>query len=163
MANNKVHITPELKSDLRKYMQNFSSGMTRFVADEMKDESEDTIDEFYADYEPKMYERHYYNLRNNMFDRFYYNPHSSLYKGGIEINNKLDAIYTTSTEIIFNLVLRGNHGGNIPGGRQIAPMRPSPMELLYNKRTEIMRNINNYEDYGYYLANKGSYSTIRTK
>lgn len=159
MSNSKVDV-----SGLKDYLEKYSKEVGRITAASIRDELTDTafyaIVQFYEDYSPKSYHRHFYNFLEKSFRKYYSNAHGNIFRGGVEFTPQLmDDIYQSSkgyssaqvTEQVFDTVYAGFHGvastqiypGDSP--RYIPPvMRPSPMELIMEKRDEIEDNLDKY-------------------
>lgn len=162
MAKNKVHIDNDLIHDLKKYSSSVCTSLAAQVRDEMYKEASFAIEEFYNDYEPLYYKRHYNNFRKNSFTKYYKNPHNSVVRGGIELTlDSMDDLYRANTEYVFNIVYLGFHGNvnmfshninNIP-----PVMNPSPLDILLNKREFLIENINDYKDEAINKARKQQY------
>lgn len=165
MAKNKVHIDNDLIQDLKTYSSSICTALAAQVRDEMYKEAQFAIEEFYNDYDPLYYKRHYYNFRKNSFIKYYKNPHNSIVRGGIELTPyNMDDIYRAEKEYVFNLVYLGYHGHvqsfpheifNIP-----PRTKPSPYDILLRKRRNLIRNISDYENKAIDKANKKTYKTL---
>lgn len=151
-------------SNLKEYLEKYSKEIGRITAAGIRDELTETafyaIVQFYEDYSPKSYQRHYYNFLEKSFRKYYSNAHGNIFRGGVEFTPQLmDDIYQSSksytsaqvTEQVFDTVYAGFHGvastqiyaGDAP--RYIPPvMKPSPMELVVTKRDEIEANLDKY-------------------
>lgn len=164
MANNKTKVTinEALRKDLKTYGARFSAGMASRIAEELNIEAVFAISEFYRDYEPKHYERHYYNFIGKTSREYYRNPHNTMVRGGVELNPEwMDDLYRDSTEEVFDLVLHGFHGAPL-GKNNIPVMSPTPLDIIEAKRDEIVSNIESYRKYGEKWANTGShYETLQ--
>lgn len=160
MANNSVNA-----SDLKEYLEKYSKEVGRITAASIRDELTETafnaIVQFYEDYSPKSYQRHYYNFLEKSFRKYYSNAHGNIYRGGVEFTPQLmDDIYQSSngysstqvTEQVFDTVYAGFHG---VASTQIYPqgyeprviphvMSPSPMEIIEKRRDEIVDNLQDY-------------------
>lgn len=151
MIKNKIHIDNDLIQDLKKYSSSVCISLATQVRDEMYKEAQFAIEEFYNDYEPLYYKRHYNNFRKNSFEKYYKNPHNSIVRGGIELTPyNMNDLYRADTEYVFNLVYLGFHGNvnmfphniyNVP-----PTMNPSPLDILLDKRESLIKNINDYKD-----------------
>lgn len=165
MARNKIEIKDDLIRDLKNYSSAVCVSLASKVRDEMYKEAQMAIEEFYNDYDPLYYNRHYYNFRKNSFKKYYKNPHNSIIYGGIELTpSELDDIYRADTDYVFNLVYLGYHGNvnmlpynifNIP-----PTMEPTPLEILLDKRDFLVKHIDNYKKEAINKANNGSYNTL---
>ena len=165
MAKNKINIDNKLKQDLKKYASAVCTSLAGQFRDEMYKEAHFVIEDFYNDYEPIYYNRHYNNFRKNSFKKHYKNPHNSIIRGGIELTpNELDDLYRADKEYVFNLVYLGYHGNvnmfphtisNVP-----SIMEPSPLDILLNKRDSLIENINDYKDESINKAKKQKYTFL---
>lgn len=167
---NKIRITSDLKTDLKTFSTAVSKQLAKYVRDEMLIESYKAIMQFYADYKPKIYQRHYYNFLENSYRGYYKNPHNQIIRGGVELTPYLmDDIYTGTTEYkdsggditdyVFNLVYSGYHGNMAMMGKgETYRMNPSPLEIIQNKRDQIVKEIHKYNNI---KPNEGSYKTLR--
>lgn len=184
MIKNKITISKELCDDLKKYANKVAVGIASTIRDEMFDEAKNAIHDFYSDYTPINYKRHYYNFSNKSFKKYYYNGHNSIVRGGIELTPYLmDDIYSSSingtqkylsaekidgfheqdlTDYVFNLVYSGYHGNMsmINSAFSVPVTNPSPYERLLNKRDSIIKNINKYKNIGINRANQEFYRTL---
>jgi len=146
-----------LDEQIKNYVNSVASKTAGIIADDLTDEASSSISDFYNDYEPKYYRRHYYNLKENGFRRYYRNPHNTIFYGGVELTpEKMDDLYNAPPEQVFNTVMDGFHGvasmissGNADMGfvRQttfVPRMIPSPMDMLLDKRQYIEKNIDKY-------------------
>ena len=165
MNRNKIVILNDLIQDLKKYSSSICVSLATQVRDEMYDCAKYAINEFYNDYKPLYYKRHYKNFKKNSFRKYYYNPHNSIIRGGVELTpNELNDIYRADKNYVFNLVYSGFHGnvsmfpftvGTVP-----PIMNPSPLEILLDKRDCLINNIEDYLDVAYEKANKQAYAFI---
>lgn len=168
MEKNKINIEKELVKDLKKYASTVCVSLASQVRDELYETARYAIEEFYNDYSPWNYRRHYYNFINKSFYKFYRNPHNSIIRGGIELSyEQMDDIYKADTDYVFDLVYHGFHGNvgsflhsisNIP-----PVMNPTPLDILYDKRDYLINNINNYTNIAIDKANKVSYNTLNIR
>lgn len=172
MKKNKVTISMNLEKELDDYLTEFSVGMAAFVRDEMHECTKHAIDAFYNNYRPKnkeplFYNRNYYNFRNNSFSKYYENKHGKIIRGGVELTpGNMDDIYRADTDYVFNLVYAGYHGSvwTLPNEIKNVPpvMNPGPLEILLNRRDEIVKNIDSYKSYGLNRASNKNYLCIKT-
>lgn len=166
MKKNKININKDLIRDLKDYSATVCVSLATQVREEMYETAKFAIEEFYKDYTPLYYKRHYYNFRENSFIKYYKNPHNSIVHGGIELTPyELDDIYRTKSEYVFNLVYSGFHGNvNMLGSDKITNvppiMNPSPLDILLDRRDELVKNINDYKGLAMDRANKKSYGTL---
>ena len=165
MAKNKIHIDNDLIQDLKKYSSSICVSLATKVRDEMHKEAQYAIEEFYNDYEPIYYKRHYYNFRKNSFKKYYKNPHNSIVRGGIELTPyAMDDLYRAEKEYVFDLVYLGYHGHvqSFPHAISNVPprMKPSPYDILLRKRRDLIKNISDYKDEAIDKAIKKTYKTL---
>lgn len=147
-----------LEQDLRKYANAVARNAASAVADELMTEADNVIQEFYADYTPQYYQRHFYNFENNSYLRYYSNPHNTIFRGGVELTpDALDNIYNYPGSGVFASVYAGYHG--LPLG-STPVMFPSPMNRLYMKQEEIIKNIDQYIDAAKSMASRESYQIL---
>ena len=167
-ANKQVSLK-DLKADITKYVGAVMSGTAGRIRDELTNEAALSIAKFYNDYDPIYYHRHYYNFTKNSFEKYYVNAHGNIYHGGVRLTpEKMDDIYQDPTQEVFDSVYAGFHGVSsmfeTPYSFTVTRvMKPSPMELIYKKRDDIVRNIDKYLAYGKEKAKKQSYSTITVR
>jgi len=148
MANSLID---NIKKDVKEYSKNVCKFASIEVREELAKTAYDTILQFYDDYEPVAYKRHYYNLEEKSFKKFYHNNHNTAFTGGIILSPEwMDDIYRADTELIFNLVYEGFHGLKSyvspfrPAGSWGQIMNPSPMDIIEKKRDEIYKNPTSY-------------------
>lgn len=133
----------ELPKEIVEYAQKVCAKTASLIADEMSKTAKYAIDAFYNDYTPSYYKRHYYNFNKNSYKRFYQNRHGKKFVGGIELTpENMDDIYKYPTEAVYHFVYDyGYHGlplNNTP------VMSPTPMEILLDKKEEIVNNLDRY-------------------
>ena len=165
MRKNKINIEKELLNDLKKYASTVCVSLAGQVRDELYETARYAIEEFYNDYNPLYYRRHYYNFMNKSFFKHYKNPHNSIIRGGIELSfEQMDDIYRADKEYVFDLVYHGFHGNveafphsisNVP-----SVMNPSPLDILYDKRNYLVASIDKYSNTAIDKANNKSYTTL---
>ena len=171
MKKNKITISNKLIEDLKTYTTQVCVGMASFIRDEMNECAQQAIEYFYDGYRPKngeplYYHRHYDNFRKRSFKKYYNNPHNSIIRGGVELTpNELEDVYRADTDYVFNLVYAGYHGSvwTFPHEiKNVPPVtNPSPLDILLDRRLELVNNIDKYSKYGINRARKQSYSTIK--
>lgn len=166
MKKNKVIIDQKLIKDLEKYSTTVCKSLATQTREEMYKTAQYAIEEFYNDYDPIYYKRHYCNFKKNSFEKYYKNPHGSIIRGGVELTPyELDDLYRADSEYVFNLVYSGFHGNvnmlptnNISNVPHI--MSPSPLDILLDKRDYIVNNIEDYKKEAQEKANNNSYNTL---
>ncbi len=101
-----------VKQDIRKYANNYMRHLATILGEEMVDATRDIIQEFYKDYDPVRYRRHYYNLENQSFRRYYSNRHGGrTHVCGVQFTPELmDDLYVADTDQVLSSVLDGFHG-----------------------------------------------------
>lgn len=139
-----------IENGLRKYCQDVMSKAAGIVRDELTEEARSAIEDFYNDYSPVSYIRHYWNFYNNSFKPLYQNSHGKKYTGGIRLTpSMLSDIYQDPAQQVFDTVYAGFHGVSSmyvsPKSFSITPrMTPSPMERLIKKREYILSHQGEY-------------------
>ena len=158
--NNKIEISSQLISDLKKYTEQVCVGMATFTRDDLTDTALRAMANFYGDYTPRFYKRHYYNFMDNSFEKYYRNPHGSIVRGGVELTYEdMENIYSDPVNEVFDMVYSGFHGP-ISVKNESVPRSTPPKEEIETYRDYLVSNINQYRDYGLNRANALSYSTI---
>lgn len=158
--NNKVIISSQLLNDLKKYSEQVCVGMATFTRDDLTDMALHAMANFYMDYTPYFYKRHYYNFMDNSYMKYYKNPHGSIVYGGVELSPKnMDNIYADPVEEVFDMVYAGFHGPASIKNDGVPRSEP-PKEQIENYRDYIVTNIQKYRSHGFQRANSLSYSTI---
>ena len=167
--NNTQSVLNALKKDITRYVGSVMSGTAGKIRDDLTEEAALSISDFYADYTPVYYQRHYYNFTKNSFEKYYVNAHGTIYHGGVRLTpDAMDDIYQDPVVEVFDSVYAGFHGVSSmfvsPRTFTVTPvMSPSPMERLYQKREDIVNNIEKYIEYGKKKAKKQSYSIISVR
>jgi hypothetical protein len=171
MAKTKVIIEKGLIKDIERYTLEVRKAVAHKVEDEMEKAHVEAMTRFYRDYTPVRYKRHYYNFNSNVYRRYYKNPHNKIIWGGIEISNEyLDRIYrgqlagqgvVDSTDIVFDLVyLQGMHGNFPRKDTGVVPQSEPPIQILYKKRDDIVKNIQSFSRDCFGKAKGGAYNYI---
>ena len=173
-----VKLSSNLIQSLNDYGHNVCLGMAKQVRDELNDEAVYALENFYASYAPKngpilsggyewkfktpkgvpyVYDRTYTNFLKKSFKKYKQDKHHSIVYGGVELSpDFMDSIYQNPVETVFDFVMSGIHGHPSLGLQQ---MDPSPIEIIRNKKKEIVENIQDYRQYGIDEANSRSYKT----
>ena len=152
----------DVEKEARAYVGKVLSSAAGKIRDDLTEEAFYSITSFYTSYSPKYYHRHYYNFLENSFEKYYSNPHNKIYRGGVKLTpEKLDDLYQDSTREVFDTVYAGLHGPasaitfgyswNNEKPKKFEPvprMVPSPMERILAKRDYIVKNIDDYIEYG---------------
>lgn len=158
----KININNKLKEELEKYSNSFIRGIVQEVKEELTKTAYNAITRFYTSWTPKYYNRHYYNFMNYSFKGYFKSPHNTIIRGGVELTPyRMKDIYEDSTQEVFDLVYHGFHGMAGITNSNIPKMDPSPIELIYLRRNNIVNNIGMYKKYGYSNLG-GSYKTFTT-
>ena len=158
----KININNNFKKELQKYSNSFIKGIAQKVKEELIQTAFNAIVRFYTSWSPKYYERHYYNFMDYSFKGYYKNPHNMIVRGGVELTPyRMRDIYEDPTQEVFDLVYQGFHGMAGITNPNIPRMNPSPIQLLYLRRDNIVKNISIYEKYGYGNSG-GNYNTFTT-
>ncbi len=165
MKKNKITIEKDLIDDLKKYGSSVCISLASQIRDELHETAKYAIEEFYNDYTPLYYKRHYYNFRKKSFYKYYKNPHNSIVRGGIELSyEQMDDIYRADTEYVFDLVYHGFHGdvASFPHSISNIPpvMNPNPLDILYDKRDYLINNISAYSGTAISKANNNAYTFL---
>lgn len=140
MKKNKVEITAELKEDLQKVLTSACVGFATSARDDITEAAKQAIEDFYDDYDPVKYRRHYYNFRENSFEKYYKNPHGQIVRGGVIFTpNSLDDIYKLDAPSVFSLVIeQGAHGGT-GLDKFPPPLSPPPLQIVEFYRDNWLR------------------------
>lgn len=140
----------DVEDEIRQYCKKVLSNVAGQIRDELTQEAQNAIEDFYNDYNPLYYHRHYWNFYNNSFKKYYSNAHGVIFRGGVELTpQNMSDIYKEKPEWVFDSVYAGFHG---IAGMFVSPktftvtprMNPSPMEMLLAKRDNIVKNIDTY-------------------
>lgn len=150
----------DVEKDLKKYTRNVLYNAAKQVQKELSEEATWAIANFYQDYSPKTYKRHYYNFMDNSFEEYYSNAHGNIYRGGIQFTiDEMDELYNYPVKNVFETVYDGWHG--LPGEwSPTEQMSPTPMERILQKQQEIIDNQNKYIEDAKAVAIKDSYITF---
>lgn len=158
----KVEISNTLVSDLKKYLKEICVGCATYCRDELTSVAEQAINNFYADYSPLKYKRHYTNFRNNSFIKYYNNPHNQIIRGGVELTpDMVEDIYKGLTgSQVFDFVYAGYHGVSSAIHGNPAPMNPSPREEIEIAQLFLANSVGALKKKGVERANKNGYQVI---
>ncbi len=138
---------------LVKYGNDVCRKTTHNIADELTKTASFAIEDFYEDYPPHVYQRHYYNFEKKSFKRYYEHSHGKKFYGGVELTpERMDDIYEGTVSQVFSSVYNGFHGipyekgssDDIEDKRKIKRMSPTPYEIILDKQYEIVLDINKY-------------------
>lgn len=134
----------KLSDEARRKYQKMAEEKARTLAIEarerMTEEYLNVISDFYSEYEPKYYWRHFNNnyeassLKGSglgrTFEKYYKNSHGSVFIGGIEISTQnMYSDYHDSQEDVLNSFLEGYHGR--PSLGIVSSMQPYKHMLRY--------------------------------
>lgn len=143
----------EIEKMINDYGKKVCSKMAGLIRDELTETAQNAIAAFYNDYDPKYYSRHYTNFQKRSFRKYYSNPHNKIFTGGVELTpGLLEEYYQEDADVVFDSVYAGFHGPMgydvNPSKKQILPhrMQPSPMDMILDKREEILDNVDYYRD-----------------
>ena len=150
--------------DLNTYSQNVAKFAAIEVRDIMADTACDAIEAFYADYEPDLYLRNYYNFRKKSYKKYYHNSHDKIFSGGIILTpENMDELYIHKTvsplaehptwgapaSQVFETVMDGWHG--LPGTQwhgirlKHGPIGYDgiyPEDVIYNQYKKLLKDDN---------------------
>ena len=117
----KFQLSNTSKEKLKKRAREKARELAIEARERMTDEYLHVISNFYSEYEPKYYYRHFNNqydmhslLKSGLgrtFEKYYKNSHNSKYSGGISISTEnMYTDYDTSPINVLNSFLNGYHG-----------------------------------------------------
>lgn len=150
----------DMISKIRLYTKNVMKDIAVNIRDDITNTTADALDQFYNDYTPKIYKRHWdiHNFINrgdrlkvNSFKKYYVHASTGTYKVGVLLSPYADAkqykspmkdVYSGSVEQVFYSVYHGFHG--LP--TTIHRMTPTPLEIIENKRDYIINHLQDYID-----------------
>lgn len=151
-----------LRRDIQRYANNVCRYAASEIADDLTEAAKLAIQAFYDDYTPVKYHRHFWNFRSNAYRRYYSNPHNRIYRGGVELTpSEMADIYQRkySTEEVYGSVMEiGSHGPEMY--TTVPPMSKSPIQLIIEKRDDMLKNIDLYVDKAKIKAKNDSYSIL---
>lgn len=152
--------TNNLAKQLEQYAIQVCVKAAGLIRDELTETASNAIQAFYADYQPIYYKRHYDNFQKRSFRKYYSNPHNKIITGGVELTpNLMNDYYQDPVQEVFDMVYAGFHGpaSAIPIGYStsnyvgfsnhftpVPQMKPSPMEMILERKEDIVNNINDY-------------------
>ena len=157
-----VKIENSFISDLRNYSKEVCVGCAAYCRDALTDVAKRAIGNFYSDYTPISYKRHYTNFLKNSFRKYYNNPHGKIIRGGVELTPDLvkDVYMGATGAEVFDFVYAGFHGVSSALRGQPPAMSPSPMDEINMAQLFISSDLENLKSYGIARANNGSYQVI---
>ena len=159
-------------TDLAREIEQFSQDIARELAidarEQLAKEANLAINKFYGHYTPEYYHRHrpiQGNIKKS-FHKYYANAHYYVYSGGIEISSDwMNDIYRADKDYVFNLIYAGYHGNvaMFPFQVNLVPpvMSPSPLDLILNKRDELINNAQENANKIASKINKSGYKFIK--
>lgn len=162
--NNNLNIDLNILSeDIDKLLFNVTKNMATQIRDDLYDEAVFAIEKFYQHYEPHFYLRG--NGLKKTYKKLYQNSHGKTIKSGVSLSNdKMPNDYGIRNDYIFNLGYSGYHGNvsMFPNYSGFVPpiMTPSPLEIILNKRDNIISNIEKYKETALVNSRKDSYSIL---
>jgi len=118
---NEFKLSKKTKEELKKKAEQKAKELAIEARERMTEEYLRVIENFYSEYEPKYYDRHFnnryddYNLKQSglgrTFEKYYKNSHNTSFSGGICISteNMYDD-YSASQIDVLNSFLNGYHG-----------------------------------------------------
>ena len=120
-VKSKFQLSQATKDELRKRAKEKARELAIEARERMTEEYLYVISNFYSEYEPKYYYRHFnnnYDLHSLMksglgrtFEKYYKNSHNSVFSGGICISTEnMFTDYEGSPEDVLNSFLNGYHG-----------------------------------------------------
>lgn len=159
--NNDIRISSELLNDLKNYSKEFCVGLATYVRDELFCAAQTAVAQFYIDYTPEEYKRHYTNF-NKSYSKYYSNAHGTIIRGGVELSfNSMDDLYSASVDAVFDSFYSGFHGAVAIKTGKPPQMNPTPLETIEAWRDNLI----DYISGAYYIAKRradsGRYSTIK--
>lgn len=150
---------------IRTYSNLIVKGVATDIRDDLTNTAADALIKFYEDYpNPKVYKRHWdiHNFINkgnrlsvNSFKKYYVH-YSNIYNVGVLLSPYADSkqykkpmipVYNGTIDEVFYSVYHGFHG--LSEGRyvMVKPMRPSPLEIIEDRRKYLINNIDNYIEF----------------
>ncbi len=120
-AKSKFQLSRATREKLREKAREKAKELAIEARERMTQEYLDVITNFYSEYDPKCYYRHFNNkydlhslLKSGLgrtFEKHYKNSHNSKYSGGITISTEnMYSDYSTSQINVLNSFLNGYHG-----------------------------------------------------
>ena len=122
MGNNaKFQLSNTTKEKLKQMAREKAKQLATEARDRMSEEYLYIISNFYSEYEPQYYNRHFNNLYDensllnsglgHTFEKYYKNSHNSSYSGGISISTEnMYSDYNAPQIDVLNSFLNGYHG-----------------------------------------------------
>lgn len=114
-------LSDETKRKLKQRAVNKAKELAIEARERMSEEYLYVISDFYSEYEPKYYYRHFNNKYDNdsllrsglgkTFEKYYKNSHNTSFSGGISISTEnMYSDYSASQTDVLNSFLEGYHG-----------------------------------------------------
>lgn len=103
-----INIPKELIKDIQQYGNNIAKNIATQVRDALTEEYNYSVQQFYASYDPKQYQRQY--SLYNTGKKYYRNPHGTRFHGGVEIYPDKMGNHHQSNDYILDISLMGIHG-----------------------------------------------------
>lgn len=156
-TDNIIHL---IEQDFELYKNSLGRNLAGQFRNELTLAATNAMGEFYGDYTPHKYKRHYYNFMEYAFRKYYSNPHNKIFRGGVELTPELlKDIYVESPDTVFEDVFMGGyHGPNEYAPKQ---MKKSPLEMVYEKQKEIYKNPMPYIERAKEKAKKENYKVLQ--
>ena len=121
MSDAKFHLSEKTKEELREKARKKARELAIEAREKLSREYLDVIANFYSEYEPKYYYRHFNDkydehslLKSGLgktFEKYYKNSHDTIYSGGITIStDNMYSDYNDSQINVLNHFLNGYHG-----------------------------------------------------
>ena len=121
MSNAKFQLSEKTKQELKDKARQKAKELAIEAREKLSEEYLYVISNFYSEYEPKYYLRHFNDkydehslLRSGLgrtFEKYYKNSHDTVFSGGISIStDDMYDDYTTSPINVLNYFLNGYHG-----------------------------------------------------
>lgn len=119
-------LSDETKRKLKQRAVNKAKELAIEARERMSEEYLYVISDFYSEYEPKYYYRHFNNKYDNdsllrsglgkTFEKYYKNSHNTSFSGGISISTEnMYSDYSASQTDVLNSFLEGYHGPSFMG------------------------------------------------
>jgi len=132
-----------LRGEIKKLARNVLKSVASTTANELGEVANFAILQFYQDYDPWVYNRHYYNFLNLSYTKYYLNRlNQNKYSAGIRFTpSNMRDLYDDDKLEVFQAVMFGGYHGYWSGAD---PMNPSPADIIYKARDHIVNNCQSY-------------------